>query len=101
MAEKILRLSNVEFVAWLLLLRLPQVYHEKNVGQKRNTKCTVWREKNTRKFNVTAKTHLGRRAVTIRRFTALRRGCSVPEQMKGFLRARLHTTSFQFITENS
>lgn len=37
LAEKISRLHNVEFAAWLLLMLL-QVYHEKNVGQKKKDK---------------------------------------------------------------
>lgn len=91
MAEKMSRLHHVEFVPRLLLLMFPQVYHEKKWGRKKNTKCIIWREKSTWKFNVTTKTHAGRRAVTIRRFIALRRGCLMLEQMKGFLRARLHS----------
>lgn len=64
---------------------------KKKVGQKKNTKCIVWREKSTWKFNVTAKIHAGRRAATVRSFTALGRGCLMLEQMKGFLRARPHS----------
>lgn len=35
LAEKISRPHNAVFVAWLFLLMLPQVYHEKNWGRKK------------------------------------------------------------------
>jgi hypothetical protein len=48
LAEEIARQPSIDSVVWLLVITLTQIYHEK---EKAGTKCTVRRERSTRKCN--------------------------------------------------
>lgn len=52
LVEEISRLSNVEFMVWLLLTTLQQVYSEKSKGAKGNADVLLGEKRSSRKFTL-------------------------------------------------